>query len=396
MARLRYLLWILPAIGLILATVGFTARRGGVVAWLRALPLVDSVQGQLDAPVGPRPALWGTTEEGDAFDHYRDAMNHACTLAALGGAEWQRQLGAATSLDDGGLEAAIALVAEPSAQRCIQALGRGAHASNGTLRIAWSQPEPSLPSLIGADDVQCIVFAQAIVLLDAREDVAAVQALLDGLQFGADLAEAPIGIAEIIGTNILGSGRVEALISLRGWTQIAPPARSLLVRGLQQLSERLSFAGHGDAGEFVYTSRVMEHAFHSMDEIAFGGEAVTRAMGAEFIQVRAGQLQRTRWATQDSLTMGLRSMAADAEINARSANAILRHGAFSRDSLGQRTAHFTRFRATIAALLALDGDQRVSVRDSLDNAFDVLLTESSVRVRAQSDGAVKIEVLVRR
>lgn len=396
MARFRYVLWLMPAIGLILATVAFTARRGGVVAWLRALPLVDSVQAQLEAPVGPRPALWGTSEEGNAFDHYRDAMNQACMLAAHGGTEWQRQLRTATSLEEGCLEAANAILAEPSARRCIDALGRGAHASNGALHIAWSQPYPTLPPLIGANDVESIAFAQAVLLLVAREDVAAVQVLLDGLQFGADLAEAPIGIAEIIGINILGSGRVEALISLRGWSQIAPPARRLLVRGLQQINERLSFAGHGDAGEFVFTSRALEHVFRSMDDIAFGGEEVTHATGAEFIQMRARQLQRTRWATQDSLTAGLRSMAADAALNASSANAILRHGGFSRDSLGQRIAQFTRFRATLAALIALDGDERAVVRDPLDNTYDVLLTESGVRVRAQGDEAVDIEVLVRR
>ncbi|MEM1450084.1 MAG: hypothetical protein AAF957_07525 [Planctomycetota bacterium] len=397
MGGLRYVLWILPAILVAIGTVGFTARRGALESWLRARPLLDAVQAELEARVTERDALWGETQEGLAFYHYAAAVQQAEILDSRGGAEWRRELAEALSGEEGAIEAAAALVDDEGVRRCLGALHDGAHSCDAALEIDWSQIGAPLPSFQAALTVERLAFVDACARLSAGDDVGAVRGLLDALQLGADLAEAPLATCDLLGSSILGAGRVEQLLTVRGFDHLAPEARTMLLEGLVRLDERVTIEGASTKGEFVLLARTIEAELDAAEKRPFAQCDASRSELSDFIRLRARQLQQVDWAIDESPSAGLVAVEANAEANGSSPSHLLREVSASTDAaLALRLEHLCRMRAALAGLVALDKGWQRQVRDPFGNAFDVRVSDWGVTVRGVDDESIDEQIVLMR
>ncbi|MEM9379261.1 MAG: hypothetical protein AAGB93_04860 [Planctomycetota bacterium] len=395
MGSLRYVLWILPAVVVAIGTVGFTARRGALESWLRARPQLDAVQRELEAQVTDREALWGETQSGLAFFHYAAAVQQAELLDERGGADWRQGLSDALSGGEDAPEAAADLASDKGVRRCLAALHLGAHSSDAALEIEWRQLDATVPSFQAALDVERIAFADALARLHAGDDVGAVEVLLDAAQLGADLAQVPLAACDLVGCAILGAGRVQQLLEVRGFDDLAPEAQTLLVRGLLRLDERVTIAGASADGEFVLLARTIEAELDAAERRPFAQCEHSRVELAEFVRLRARQLQQVDWAVAESPLAALDAVRANAEANRSSQSPLLRESAASTDAaLALRLRHLGRMRATLAGLLALNSGWGRSVRDPFGNPFDVKVAEWGVTVRGAEDESVDDQIVL--
>ena len=197
---------------------------------------LEEIKSELKGIRYERVPLGGEGVPGLAWDGYSGAfegmqgrgkvvdLGRAAAAASKAGAEVRR----------GETERLVGILAAELAE-----LRRGARSLDGTPPIDWSlgtgQP---LPSLMNTSALVGVLNLQGLAEIEAGRVDAGCGMILDGLQLGEDMMNAPRGITQMIGVSILSSRSLRDLLEAEGLGALPAEGLLQLESGLGVLLER--------------------------------------------------------------------------------------------------------------------------------------------------------------
>jgi hypothetical protein len=287
MPHMTWRRWLVVGVLSVVTLVGVIYWRSGQV-WDAMRASVDAKQRELTDVSRERPVLWGEATAGVAFDAYTRACElikvaHEDLTAPDGDThalvhEWTQVRGVQSKPRDAFLA---------SVQDALAALRDGAHRRLGGLALDWELGLAGLPGdFVLYDGLASVAVLQAQDWIRQEESVAAVQALLDAMQFGRDLFVDHRLIMSIIGgcvieraANSLWTGTPGAEPGSEGDSSIlatlSPEALAVLAEGLARLDRPPAPLGECMATETVLLVRQID----SPSGIDFTGMGVVWEMG---------------------------------------------------------------------------------------------------------------------
>lgn len=253
-------LWIGAGAGVALLSVALVVRTTTNRAWEQVVASAEVARAELARRNRDRDALWGETTAGNAFEAYAEAVVALGDCKVEGVRNVYAALNRATTWDGSteSRERLALLVAQPAVQAALDALERGAHARDARWTIAPGATSNDLPSLMKLRALSRVAWADAVVRASAGEDVEAAHRLLDVVQLGGDLFEAPTAIMQAIGMSLLDwtggdLGPLPSDLELLG-----PEARVVFAAGLDTVAARLGLGGDMARGELVMFVNAVE------------------------------------------------------------------------------------------------------------------------------------------
>lgn len=240
---------VLVSLVLVFGSLAVTAREAAAVDELRLAGM--SLERLVKQGSQPRSTLYGEGLAGVAFDGYDEAIE---LLSPFIQDEWSALQKVCSDEED--LRAPLRAALLTKHRASLAALKRGAHSLEVRGPDDW---EASLgghvPSLMDARHVVNLAVLAAEEALAAGDDEAAVDALLDAAQFGADLMSGPSSIGEMIGCALIQIATQGALLRLGMVDALSAPQLERLAASLRTLDEQLQSRGPSPEAELAYFAR---------------------------------------------------------------------------------------------------------------------------------------------
>lgn len=238
---------LLGVVGLVWRGSALEERR---VRSAEALAVLEERLGQ---ETHERAVLWGEALDGDGWAHYERALelvaafDHGELLDVRAGVEDAKVVRRAEIATEG-----AELLAE---------LRAGAHARTARRSVDLDQGfyQPFL-KLLNTRKLLHVVEAHAQTCLDRGDESEAVRALLDVMQFGADVSDSPVMIEELIGVAGLVPDLLRTMIEDGTVFELSPSAFDELAAGVATLDRRLAWESHSCASELLLSVATVEHA----------------------------------------------------------------------------------------------------------------------------------------
>jgi hypothetical protein len=392
-------LWIGTGTCLALLSVALVARTKTKRAWERVVASAEAARVELDRRDDDRVALWGETTSGNAFEAYAEAVEALgeCTVGGEHGVYFELSRvtqwdGSAESRDRLAL-----LVAQPAVQAALDALERGAHARDARWTIARDATTNDLPSLAKLNALSRVAWADAVVRASAGEDVAAARRLLDVVQLGGDLFEAPTAIMQAIGMSLLNWTGGDLGPFPSDFQLLGPEGRVLFAAGLDGVAARLDLDGDMARGELVLLVNAVEQQRAS-------GESVSdlldgHAARCKLIEV-AGRYDQFAARFDGALALGVPAALEEAAAFERAMHAtrsvMSGRPPLTRDWHAERVRTIARIDGLRALLAVEQGSPPPRTTDPLGEAFDIVAGPGDVALTFGGGAYRKVELRLAR
>ena len=218
--------------GISVITVAAVIHVAAARAWKQTVAWADAEHRRWVQLDFHRPAAWGNTVPGSAFEAYEQAASIIKDRSELADRVTRelRKRGA----DPRERNDALARFAP-----ALEALRKGAHAEDARDSFDWSRGFSScIPNLLVYRNLINIAQARIRQLVDRNEDEEAVRVMLDGAQCGRDLMASPLLITQMIGCALL-TVSLDETADRELLERLSRTALAVLHRGLESLDQNL-------------------------------------------------------------------------------------------------------------------------------------------------------------
>jgi len=223
--------WVLAGIAISIVVAVTGVQVAAARAWKQAVAMAAVEEREWQQVDFRRPALWGETTPGSAFDGYE----RAATLIQEEPEIAKRVTLELRKRDADSAERDAALIRfEPA----LEALRAGAHAADARDAYDWSQGfNARTPSLLAYRNLASVAQAHVRQLADRGDDREAVRVMLDSAQCGRDLMGSPLLITQLMGCALLAIS-LDETAGRELLDRLSPAALTDLDRGLEVLDRK--------------------------------------------------------------------------------------------------------------------------------------------------------------
>jgi len=251
---------------LVFASFAVTARESAALGQMRHAGL--QLELRLSALSQSRVPPYGDGIDSVAIDEY-DAAIELLSPGILD--EWGELQKVCP--DEGSLRSELRTALLDKNRECLAALKRGAHSLEVRGPQNWEAGlSGQVLSLMAARNVVNLAVLAAEEALAAGQPAAAVDALLDAAQFGADLMSGPSSVGEMVGRALMQIATQDALLRQGMVDALPEPELERLAGALRSLDEALQVRGPSPEAEHAFFARRIFQAFRDHTSLNPGFE----------------------------------------------------------------------------------------------------------------------------